>query len=98
MTVQAELSSEILSTAPRHTRILRRLLVASNRGFDLFPGQKQRITQLAVDGFTGLAAFLAAWQMHSDFAAPMNNLRPIWLWALVMFIGRPFALRLLTRY
>src|SRR5690348_12770611 len=98
MTVQAELCSEIPSTVPKHVRTLRRLLVAANRILDRFPGQKQRITQLTVDGFTGLATFFAAWQMHSDFAASTTNLRPIWLCALLMFIARPSALMLITRY
>lgn len=98
MTVRAELSSEVSSTAPTYIRILRRRLVTANRSIDRFPGQKQRVTQLAVDGFTALAAVFLAWQMHSDFAAPMNNVRAIWILALLMFIGRPLALMLVTRY
>jgi len=98
MTVQAELCSEIPSTLPKYLRIWRRFLVSANRILDPFPGQKQRITQLAVDGCTGLAAFVAAWLMHSDFAPSTNNLRPIWLWALLMFTGRPLTLMLITRY
>ena len=98
MTVRAELCTEISSAVPKHIRILRRFLIAANRTIDRFPAQKQRITQLAVDGCTGLAAFVAAWLMHSDFVPSTNDLRPIWLCALLMFIGRPLALMLVTRY
>lgn len=98
MTVRAELCSEISSAVPKRIRILRQLLVAANRILDRFPGQKQRITQLAADGFTALAAFLAAWLMHSDFAPSMKELRAISLYSLLMFIGRPLSLMLVTRY
>ncbi len=98
MTVRAELCSEIPSPLPQHIRILRRVLIAANRILDRFPGQKQRMTQLAADGFTALATFFAAWLMHSDFAPSMNDLRAILLYALLMFVGRPFSVMLVTRY
>ena len=98
MTVRAELCTEISSAVPKHIRILRRFLIAANRTIDRFPAQKQRITQLAVDGCTGLAAFLAAWLMHSDFVPSTSDLRPTWLCALLMFTGRPLSLMMVTRY
>lgn len=98
MTVRAELCSEIPSAVPKHIRILRRLLVAANRILDRFPGQKHRITQLAADGFTGLSTLFAAWLMHSDFSPSTKDLRAIWLYALLIFVGRPLSLMLVTRY